>query len=164
MPAPSHLSLVKRESPQAVLDYWLARLPRMSQTFGRRPPTGANTSRSIVRLPVRAGIEAIWIRWPPGSVSPLHDHGSSSSLVGMLHGSLSEVVHAAGIGVRARRTWTPEHSIELPAHECHEVRNVTNTSAASVHVYPAPLSGLRFYQQRAPGKLEPITPRLTPHR
>lgn len=142
-------------SARAVLEYWLARLPHMPQVLGRSRMPGGRASRSLVRLPAKFGFEAWWIRWPPGSVAPLHDHGNSSSVVGVLHGSLSEVVHSQGLGIRARRNWTPEHVIEVAGGECHEVRNLSNATAVSVHVYQSKLESMTFYHRTHAGNLAP---------
>jgi predicted metal-dependent enzyme (double-stranded beta helix superfamily) len=156
MTQPSIPSQPDAVSPFMVLEYWMARLPSKPQVFGRRQQGGARLSRSLVRLPRKFGFEAWWIRWPPGSVAPLHDHGQSSSVVGILHGTLHEVVHSPDAGIRARRNWTPEYVIELAGDECHEVRNLSNATAASVHVYQPRLESMNFYHHTFGGKLEPV--------
>lgn len=149
-------------SAHDVLEYWLTRLPRKPQTFGRRRAHAPHASRSLVRLPVRFGFDALWIHWPPGSRSPLHEHGSSGSVVGVLHGTLRELVHAPGKGVRARRNWMEGIVIDVPEGECHEVRNISNATAATVHVYQSHLSSMTFYEREGSGVLHPIDTHVPP--
>jgi predicted metal-dependent enzyme (double-stranded beta helix superfamily) len=146
-------------SAEAVLEYWLARLPRTPQALGHGARASSRPSRSVVRLPTRSGIEATWILWPPGSGVPLHDH-TGASRVGILHGTLSEVVHGPGGGIRALRNWTDERVIEIAPGQQHEVRNLSNSTAASVHIYEPARANLTFHH---PSEAKPRARQRPPH-
>lgn len=158
--APAH-DLPETATAREVLDYWLARLPRTPQPLVRGTRGSSRTSRAVVRLPARAGLTATWILWPPGSAVPLHDHAGASR-VAILHGTLTEIVRDANGELRARRNWTDQQQVEIPAGQQHEVRNLSNATASTLHVYEPAEAALNFHSPAARGGRAGRSNRPTP--
>jgi len=96
----------------------------------------------------------IWlIRWAPGSSTELHDHGGSSGSFTVLSGTLTEAV-VAGDRTRDRRRPAGE-SVGFGPRYVHDVRNLDETPAVSVHAYSPPLTSMTYYDL-ADGRLAPI--------
>jgi predicted metal-dependent enzyme (double-stranded beta helix superfamily) len=113
--------------------------------------------RAYLRLSASAlRCEAWLIRWPPGSVAPLHDHGRAHGVAQVLAGTLHEIRFLAGNPAPQVRDWNPEQSIELARGICHEVRNLGPHTAYSVHVYAPRLERMTFYDRGARGELRPV--------
>lgn len=98
----------------------------------------------------------IWIiSWLPGQGTQLHDHGGSSGSFTVVSGTLAEAVVA---GPPDRRTIddhdrTAGETSAFGAHYVHDVRNLSNGPAVSVHAYSPPLTTMTFYDL-AGGRLE----------
>jgi len=115
------------------------------------------TERAYLRLAVAAiRCEAWLIRWPSGSVAPLHDHGSAHGVARVLAGTLHELRFASGTALAQERDWQPGCSIELARGTCHEVRNTGARTAFSLHVYAPRLEQMTFYDRGARGELRPV--------
>ena len=82
------------------------------------------------------------IAWPAGTGLAMHDHDGSSAAVRVVSGILRErYVTGDGIAVR----WLDEGSPHvLPGDHRHEVVNVGDVEAISVHVYSPPLVDTSF--------------------
>jgi quercetin dioxygenase-like cupin family protein len=82
------------------------------------------------------------IAWPAGTGLALHDHDGSAAAVHVVSGRLRErYVVADDLAVR----WLDTGSTTLlPADHRHEVVNVGNDEAISVHVYSPPLLDTSF--------------------
>ena len=107
----------------------------------------------------------VWlISWLPTQGTQLHDHGGSSGAFTVLSGTLDE---AALTGSRDdalgghrrpqlvdRRRLTGEQ-ISFGPHYVHDVRNLSQQPAVSVHAYSPPLSSMNFYDI-AEGRLTPL--------
>lgn len=119
---------------------------------GEREPT----ERSYLRLGVSPGAEAWLIRWPPGSLAPLHDHGAAHGLARVIQGALHEWRFEPGSAHPRLRKWTPSRAVELAHGTCHEVRNLMRDTAYSIHVYAPRLSHMTFFARTASGELEPL--------
>jgi predicted metal-dependent enzyme (double-stranded beta helix superfamily) len=116
-----------------------------------------STERAYVRLPVAAiGCETWLIRWPAGSVAPLHDHGRAHGLAQVLAGALHEIRFSPGVAQLQVRDWQPGRAIELARGICHEVRNRGVHTAFSVHVYAPRLDQMTFYDRGARGELRAV--------
>ncbi len=138
-----------------VLRACLHEVERAGLPFGLATPIG--TERSYQRLlPAGDGYEAWLICWPSGSSAPLHDHGSARGLAQVVRGSLHEWRCAAGKSELTERVWTSDRAIELPYGVCHEVRNLGEEVAYSVHVYDPRLDHMTFYDRDAAGALRPL--------
>ena len=82
------------------------------------------------------------IAWPAGTGLALHDHDGSAAAVRVVSGILRER-YAVGDGLAVR--WLDESSLHVlaPEHR-HEVVNVGDVEAVSVHVYSPPLVDTSF--------------------
>ncbi|WP_375478936.1 cysteine dioxygenase family protein [uncultured Jatrophihabitans sp.] len=97
----------------------------------------------------------IWlISWLPTQGTQLHDHGGSAGSFTVLSGTLTEAV--AGGGLLREHERTAGNSVGFGAHYVHDVRNVSDAPAVSVHAYSPPLTTMTYYDL-ADGKLETIT-------
>jgi Cysteine dioxygenase type I len=96
----------------------------------------------------------IWlISWLPEQGTQLHDHGGSSGSFTVLSGALTEATVAGG---RLRdHTWVAGESVGFGARYVHDVRNLSDQPAISVHSYSAPLTSMTYYDLDG-GSLEPI--------
>src|SRR4051794_8357983 len=96
----------------------------------------------------------VWlISWLPTQGTELHDHGGSAGSFTVLSGTLTEAVVAGG---RPRDQRRPAgDSVGFGAHYVHDVRNVDETPAVSVHAYSPPLASMTYYDL-ADGRLAPI--------
>jgi predicted metal-dependent enzyme (double-stranded beta helix superfamily) len=113
--------------------------------------------RAYLRLePTAIYYEAWLIRWPPGSVAPLHDHGGAHGVAHVLGGALHELRFTPGLAAPQHRDWLPGAEIDLALGTCHEVRNTAQAVAYSVHVYAPRLERMTFYDRGAAGELRPV--------
>ncbi|MFF3767922.1 cysteine dioxygenase [Streptomyces sp. NPDC001922] len=87
------------------------------------------TSRWYHRLRTGPGYEVWLLSWVPGQGSGLHDHGSSSGVLTVLEGELTEQSGQVRrtLGAGAQRVFAPGY--------VHEVTNDALTPAVSLHVY-----------------------------
>jgi len=93
--------------------------------------------------------EIVVMQWSPGSVSPIHDHGSSRCWVLLLEGVLEvenferdDVENAATVSLReAGRSVLNRGDVDhrAGARELHRVQNRTGESAYSLQLYAAPI-------------------------
>jgi len=96
----------------------------------------------------------LWlIGWLPAQGTQLHDHGGSAGAFTVLTGELAEAVHAAGPGRLVERTRRPGDSVGFGPHYVHDVRNLGDAPAVSVHAYSAPLTNMTFYDLDPAGRL-----------
>lgn len=96
----------------------------------------------------------VWlISWLPTQGTELHDHGGSSGSFTVLSGALTEAVVEAGRARDVRRT--AGESVGFGARYVHDVRNVDDTPAVSVHAYSPPLTSMTYYDLTG-GRLAPI--------
>jgi hypothetical protein len=134
---------------ELTLSAWRSRLRFEDLSACTVYPRGAE--RSYVRLPSR-GCEVWLICWPPGSMAPLHDHGSASALATMLSGELQEWLKPID-GASVERLWRSDATLEIPAFARHEVWNASEHTAYSLHVYTPRLQAMTFYERLASGEL-----------
>ena len=93
------------------------------------------------------------ISWAPGTLVPLHDHGTATGALAVVGGELVEQVSSRA---RVEAGLPPSHVNRLPAGSIeplvadlvHEVRNEGSVLAVSVHVYAPRLDAMRFYDGR----------------
>lgn len=86
----------------------------------------------------------VWlITWLPEQGTQLHDHGGSSGSFTVISGELSEVVHGPrGLTEMPRQAG---ESVGFGAHYVHDVRNLSDAPAVSVHAYSRPLTEMSYY-------------------
>ena len=112
--------------------------------------------RHHVRLLGTDVYEAWLLGWAPGQHVGMHDHGDAAGAFFVLSGALREVLPA-----RRRST------VDLGAGstgvvargQLHDVANVSEGPALSIHVYSPPLSTMTFYDPAgtSPLRIEAIT-------
>ncbi len=96
----------------------------------------------------------VWlISWLPCQGTELHDHGGSSGSFSVLSGTLSEAVISKGRLHEQERH--PGDSVGFGPQYVHDVRNVSDAPAVSVHAYSPPLTTMTYYDL-ADGALTPI--------
>src|SRR6478609_3379345 len=103
-------------------------------------PTGDARRWALV---VQTERYAAWvIAWPPGTGLAMHDHDGSNAVIRVVAGNLRERFHSP-TGVRTR--WlTPGDRHVLPDDHVHEVINLGEQEAVTVHVYSPPLADMTF--------------------
>jgi len=103
----------------------------------------------------------IWlISWLPTQATSLHDHGGSAGAFTVIEGELTESVAAGDLGVGPSRPLVElsrraGESVGFSRHYIHDVRNVGDRPAVSVHAYSPPLASMTYYDLDA-GQLTPI--------
>jgi len=99
----------------------------------------------------------LWlISWLPSQGAQLHDHGGSSGAFTVIGGQLSEAVHQPGLaGARSLREFERAEgsSVGFGSHYVHDVRNLGELPAVSVHAYSPPLTSMTFYDLDDRGQL-----------
>jgi hypothetical protein len=100
----------------------------------------------------------VWlISWLPSQGTQLHDHGGSSGAFTVITGELSEAVYQPG---RAAKQTLRENrriagaGIGFGSRYVHDVRNLSDTPAVSVHAYSPPLTTMNFYDIDGRGALQ----------
>ena len=99
----------------------------------------------------------IWlIAWLPTQGTQLHDHGGSSGSFTVVSGVLAEAIHvgtSARAGVLQEQVRATGDSVGFDARYVHDVRNLSDAPAVSVHAYSSPLTTMSFYDLKS-GSLE----------
>ncbi|GGO88109.1 cysteine dioxygenase [Nocardioides phosphati] len=104
----------------------------------------------------------VWlISWTADQGTELHDHGGSAGAFTVVQGRLTETAWSGGIapadeGARSRRPGqltdlvreAGETSV-FGGHYVHDVRNLAEEVAVSVHAYSPPLSRMHYYDVEA---------------
>jgi predicted metal-dependent enzyme (double-stranded beta helix superfamily) len=93
--------------------------------------------------------EAWAIAWPPGGSIELHDHGDSAGAVTVVQGELHETTVAVSAhgGVETRATALPPGaSTAFSAGHIHDIANLGDVAAVSVHVYAPRLTTMTYYE------------------
>ncbi|MCU1655531.1 MAG: hypothetical protein JWO57_187 [Pseudonocardiales bacterium] len=92
----------------------------------------------------------VWlISWLPSQGTQLHDHGGSSGSFTVLSGVLAEAVFVGGRdgsgGRLSEHGHPPGSSVGFGPHYVHDVRNLGDEPAVSVHAYSRPLASMTYY-------------------
>ncbi len=98
----------------------------------------------------------VWlISWLPTQGTQLHDHGGSSGAFTVVSGELSEAIYQPGSPeARLREQVRGEGaSVGFGPHYVHDVRNLGDEPAVSVHAYSAPLTRMNYYDVASSGEL-----------
>ncbi|MEV5412780.1 cysteine dioxygenase family protein [Thermopolyspora sp. NPDC052614] len=125
----------------------------------------AETARALAAAPdewirrVRLSIDGRWyerlhqdedveiwlLSWMPGQTTGFHDHGGSRGAFAVALGTLREddLLRERDLAPGDVRAFGPDH--------IHDVRNVSNAPAVSVHVYSPPLSLMHRYDRTESG-------------
>ena len=98
----------------------------------------------------------IWlISWLPTQGTQLHDHGGSSGAFTVLSGRLDEAVYRRDPSRDSLTEYRrPAGSaVGFGPRYVHDVRNLSDQPAVSVHAYSPPLTSMNFYDVEANGTL-----------
>jgi hypothetical protein len=91
----------------------------------------------------------VWlITWLPSQGTQLHDHGGSAGSFTVVSGELAEAVYARtgqNTGELQEQTRPAGCSIGFDARYVHDVRNMSQAPAVSVHAYSLPLTSMTYY-------------------
>jgi hypothetical protein len=111
------------------------------------------------RLALTGGVELWLLSWMPGQGTEPHDHGGASGSFTVLLGELAEDYRYPGGPIRSARH-RPGAGIGFGAGRAHQVRNLGEHNAASVHAYSPPLVPTREYASLAdiPSVIPPRSP------
>jgi len=120
-----------------------------------RGPAGPPVTRSFELIARTPSYEAWVIAWPTGGGIELHDHGGSSGAFCVVSGELDETVASLGRPQRRHRRHGPGTGAVFGAAHIHDIVNVSDALATSVHVYTPHLSTLTFYAPGSDGLLLP---------
>jgi hypothetical protein len=108
-----------------------------------------------------AGAQVWLLSWLPAQGTPLHDHGPSAGAFAVVRGALTERVVAAGrSGVRAATgPLTGGRVRHFGPHYVHQVTNLADGPAVSVHVYTPRLTVMNTYRVEPAGLVRTGTER-----
>jgi len=102
----------------------------------------------------------IWlISWLPSQGTELHDHGGSAGAFTVVHGELAEAVYlerGRRVGALHERQHLTGRSIGFGARHIHDVRNLSDAPALSVHAYSRPLDLMNYYELGPGGRLRTV--------
>jgi Cysteine dioxygenase type I len=108
------------------------------------------TERSYELLELNDDLEIWAIHWPKDQALQLHDHGGSSGAIWVMEGSLEEHYVTAERSL-ARRSIVVGGGIAFGRHYVHDVVNVDDAVATSVHAYSPPMASMTFYRHTRSG-------------
>ena len=108
------------------------------------------SARSYELLELTDDLEIWAIHWPKDQGLELHDHGGSSGALWVVDGALEEHSLGRGGGLIHRTLEVGGGSAFGPSH-IHDVVNIGDVPATSVHVYSPPMASMTFYRQEGPG-------------
>jgi predicted metal-dependent enzyme (double-stranded beta helix superfamily) len=138
-------------------DRWLSSLVDGLAHWATQVPEPALVERQSELLVATDIYEAWLLRWPPGGVLELHDHGGASGAFRVVSGILTEsrTRHGAttppaveDLGPGRRRLFGP--------HDIHDVANRGTGPATSVHIYTPRLTSMTFYEADSQGVPSPV--------
>jgi predicted metal-dependent enzyme (double-stranded beta helix superfamily) len=101
----------------------------------------------------------IWlISWLPTQGTQLHDHGGSSGAFAVLSGQLDEAVYrpdpATGSLTDYQRA--AGTAVGFGPRYVHDVRNLSDAPAVSVHAYSPPLTSMNYFDIAEDGQLQKL--------
>jgi hypothetical protein len=99
----------------------------------------------------------IWlISWLPSQGTQLHDHGGSAGAFTVVSGELAEATYVRNgprAGTLHERTHPAGRSVGFDQRYVHDVRNLSDRPAVSVHAYSHPLTTMTYYDVDDDGSL-----------
>lgn len=107
--------------------------------------------RWFTRLALTDDYEVWLLTWLPGQCTGFHDHGNAAGAFAVAQGALRETLAAIG-SRRLRPRVTRAGSVTAFGwRHLHDVANVADVPAVSVHAYSPPLSAMRRYEMTPSG-------------
>jgi hypothetical protein len=99
----------------------------------------------------------LWlISWLPSQGTQLHDHGGSSGAFTILLGDLDEAIYQPGRAALRDLKRASGASVGFNNRYVHDVRNLSDAPAISVHAYSPPLTTMTFYDVDELGRLQAL--------
>jgi hypothetical protein len=96
----------------------------------------------------------VWlISWLPTQGTQLHDHGGSAGAFTVVSGALDEASLMPATGELRDRRRVAGGGAAFDAQYIHDVRNLGDVPAVSVHAYSRPLTSMNYYDL-ADGQLQ----------
>ncbi|QGG40260.1 cysteine dioxygenase [Aeromicrobium yanjiei] len=129
----------------------LADLAALTQTVADDVRAGLHEVRADaddrwhVRLRCDDRVDVWLISWTEDQGTQLHDHGGSSGAFTVVSGELSETVWTPGAQVLTEAARRAGDSVVFGGRYVHDVRNVRQQTAVSVHAYSPPLALMSYY-------------------
>ena len=154
MSSPSATSSALFLNPVQLLDY--TRFVAAEVAGGRYPYVRYDESERWHQRLYRDRRVDLWlISWLPAQGTQLHDHGGSAGAFTVLTGELSEAIchPAAGDARLVERVRRAGDGVGFGPHYVHDVRNLSDRPAVSVHAYSAPLTSMTYYDIDPDGTL-----------
>src|ERR1039457_1474201 len=108
------------------------------------------SARSYELLELTDDLEIWAIHWPRDQGLELHDHGGSLGALWVVDGALEEHSLGRGGGLIHRTLAVGGGAAFGPSH-IHDVVNIGDVPATSVHGYSPPMASMTFYRQEGPG-------------
>ncbi len=103
----------------------------------------------------------IWlITWLPTQGTQLHDHGGSAGSFTVVSGELAEATYVESgphAGTLRERVHPAGRSVGFGAGYVHDVRNLSDAPAVSVHAYSAPLTSMTYWDVDETGLVQLAT-------
>ena len=128
---------------------WLAQVaPRWEDVTGEVP-----TGRQYRLIASSLYVEAWLICWPSGGHLELHDHGGACGAMQVVGGALPEQFVADRRLPARRRHLQAGQSISFDADYAHDVVNLGDPTATSVHVYSSAARPMAYYRLTDAGML-----------
>jgi Cysteine dioxygenase type I len=148
--APRGIAMPVNPGPDELLPIAVRLAARAPSWPGMTRPT----RRSWELMVASETVEAWVIAWPPGGSVELHDHGGSAGAVVVAAGELVETSVAAepsgGVALRTK-TIRAGRSVRFGGHHIHDIVNVGEVPAISVHVYAPRLTSMTYYRMTEGG-------------
>ena len=155
-------------NPAELLDY--ARFAAEEVLAGRYLVEYDEAQRWHQRLYRDRRVDLWLISWLPSQGTQLHDHGGSAGAFTVLSGELSEAIYQPGVAPRGwsaaprpaggpalvERRRISGSGVGFGPRYVHDVRNLSQAPAASVHAYSPPLSSMGFYDLDEAGVLRKL--------
>jgi hypothetical protein len=99
----------------------------------------------------------LWlISWLPSQGTQLHDHGGSSGAFTVLSGDLTEAIYQPGRAALRDLRRPSGAIVGFSGRYVHDVRNLSEAPAVSVHAYSPPLTTMTFYDVDDLGRLQSL--------
>ncbi|MBK1782747.1 cysteine dioxygenase [Prauserella cavernicola] len=109
------------------------------------------------RLALTRGVELWLLSWLPGQGTDPHDHGGAAGSFTVFTGTLDETYRYPGSPLR-RAVRTTGSALGFGSGHAHQLRNVSDAPAVTVHAYSPPLVPTRQYESLndIPAEIPPL--------
>jgi predicted metal-dependent enzyme (double-stranded beta helix superfamily) len=107
--------------------------------------------RWFQRLALANDYEVWLLTWLPGQHTGFHDHGSAAGAFAVARGELWETLAAMGSTRITPRPAAAGAVTAFGGRHLHDVANVSDAPAVSVHAYSPPLVAMRRYEMTPAG-------------